>query len=680
MYSTLARYSKLVPLLLLVTVGTRFAFAQDATWYVESPTPAQLIDDGQLFVYVAVERGALDESSVQVFIDGQDLTRAAKVSTISVRLLHTARLGAGRHEILVTGRLVTGKRLPDLGWHVEVEGEGGRPAAPTARRVHSAFSGKTLIDARNSDVSGLRDLRQEPVRSYAVRADARGEYGAFRFPVNLYLTTDESSLAQPRSRFFIGVEGPMFALYAGDRNPRISPLLMNGARTRGFHGEFHATVFHVEATVGRLRRGLESRVLDTPPGEPIRELPGTFQRNVTAVKLGFGDPGSVLLELSGLKARDDTTSVSFGQNPLENVVAGTDLTARFLQGKIRFQSGAAVSLTTNDISRGVSTKAEIDSLFDTDLPFDPRDLDWLITLNPSTVPLRPDKLTSTAWYANTRVTVPGHTIAAEVRTVGSAYFSAANPFLQSDRRTITFSDRFRLEQGKVSGLVRYQNYQSLPDGGARLELKSNLAEARVNVSPGRGLPRVTTGLRLQWRQRGEGTEDHLASDLRVSTVTLGGTQSFKTGPVRHAARIHYTRTARRDDVNSLFDNTAHAFTLGMGESFPRAVRSDVQVTHLVVNYAGQLGRQRWTTAAATVAYRFYDTDAEVALTARNTWSGATSLSAASNRFGLMLTSSLILDYNMRIELQAGYNDYSEDASTTNQYTERFIRLRHTYTF
>ncbi len=680
MHTPLIRY--FVPVAtLLFALSLQTARAQDAGWYVQSPTPAQVISDGQLFVYVAMEgASALDENTVEVFVDGQDLTRSAKISTESVRLLHSARLGSGRHEILLSGRLLSGQRLPDLAWHFIVEGDDGGVAASTARRRRADFKGKTLIDTRNSDISGLRDLRQEPVRSYAVRADAEGQYGAFRFPVKLYLTTDESALQQPRNRMSIGVEGPMFALYAGDRNPRIAPLILNGARTRGFHGEFHASTFHVETAIGRLRRGLESRNVELPPNEPILQLPGTFERNVTAVKLGFGRPSSVLFEISGLKARDDTSSIGFGYNPLENVVLGGDLTTRFLKGRLRFESGAAISLTTNDISRGVSTKAEIDSLFDTNLPIDPADLDWLITLNPSTVPLRPDKLTSTAWYANTRVTVPGHSIAAEFRTVGSAYFSAANPFLQSDRRTITISDRFRVEQGKVSGLVRYQNYQSLPDGGKRLELRSNLAEGRVNLSLRPDLPRITTGLRMQWRKRGDGTEGALAADMRVSTIMLGGTQSFQTGTVRHAARVHYTRTARRDDVNSLFDNTTHAFTVGAGESYSRSVRSDLQITHLVVNYAGQLGRQRWTTGAATVGYRFHHNDAEISLTIRNTRAGATSLSSASDRFGLMLTSSLNLQPNMRIELQAGYNDYSEDDNETNQYTERFVRLRHRYTF
>ena len=35
---------------------------------------------------------------------------------------------------------------------------------------------------------------------------------------------------------------------------------------------------------------------------------------------------------------------------------------------------------------------------------------------------------------------------------------------------------------------------------------------------------------------------------------------------------------------------------------------------------------------------------------------------------------------MRLELQLGYNDYSEADEPENKYSERFVRLRHSYTF
>ncbi|MBT8400412.1 MAG: hypothetical protein KJO98_08050 [Rhodothermia bacterium] len=662
--------------------GSAAAQGQESQWFVQSPVPAQRIQDGELFVSVAIEGEVpLDETSVQVILDGIDVTKRARITTSSVRLLYTSKLGPGRHDIEVTGALLSGQRLTDLAWHFEVEGE---ITAATPRRSPGArvadFRGKTLIDTRNADISGNRDLRQEPTRSYAVRADAEGSYAAFTFPVKLYLTTDESSVSQPRNRFMIGVEGPMFAAYAGDRNPRLAPLILNGARTRGFHGEFHGAGFHLETAIGRLRRGLEGRVLDTPVEEPLRQLPGTFQRNLTAVKLGFGHQESVLFSISGLKAKDDTTSIAFGENPLENLVLGSDLETRFLNGRLRFETGGAISITTNDISRGPATKAQIDSLFNTDIPIDPSDFDWLITLNASTVPIRLDKLKSTAWYFNTKVVVPGHTIAAELRTVGSAWYSAANPFLQPDRRTLTISDRFRVDGGRFSGLVRFQNYGSLSDGGERLKLTSNLVEGRVNIALRPDLPRFVTGLRMQWRERGTDPTDPVASDLQVSTASFGVTHTLKTGTVRHALNGFYTRTARRDKINSMFDNTTHAITLGATENFPKSIHTNLQLTHLIVNYAGELGRQRWTTLAGTVGYRFYNNDANVALTVRNTSAGATTFSAGSDRLGFILSGSLRLQNDMSIELQAGYDDYWEDVNNGNQYTEKFVRLRHRYTF
>ncbi len=663
----------------LVLIPTGLTAAQESQWYVQSPVAAQVIDEGQLFVSVQVTgEVALDESAVHVSIDGVDLTRKAKITTSAVRLLYTSDLGPGRHDILVTGALLSGERLPDLAWHVTVTGNPA--AAPRRSSLTPRFdvSGKTQIDTRNSDLSGDRSLRQEPVRSYAVRADAEGQYGAFTFPLKLYLTTDESALAQPRNRIMIGVEGPMFALHGGDYNPRLAPLMLNGARTRGFHGEFHGGGFHIETTIGRLRRGLEGRILDVPIEEPLQQAPGTYARNLTAVKLGFGDDRSVLFSITGMKAKDDTTSIGFGQNPLENVVLGSDITARLLDGRLRVESGAAISLTTNDISRGVATKAEIDSLFNTDIPIDPADFDWLITLNASTVPLRLDKLNSTAWYLNTRVAVPGHTIFGEVRTVGSAYFSAANPFLQSDRRTFTISDRFRLDGGRFTGMVRYQNYGSLANGGGRLKLRSNLVEGRLNVATAPNMPRFTTGVRVQWRERGDSTNDVLASNLRVVTTTLGVAHALRTGSVNHTGNAFYTRTARRDKINKMFDNTTHALSLGLGQRFPKNIHTNLQLTHLIVNYASTLGRQNWTTVAGTMGYRFHR-DATASVTVRNTRAGATTFSNASDRIGVILTSAVQVQHNMMIELQAGYDDYSEEAGT-GQYSERFIRLRHRYTF
>ena len=56
-----------------------------------------------------------------------------------------------------------------------------------------------------------------------------------------------------------------------------------------------------------------------------------------------------------------------------------------------------MSLTTQDISTGPLTRAQVDSVFgDVDLPFDPSDYRRILILNASTFPLRPHELSSLA--------------------------------------------------------------------------------------------------------------------------------------------------------------------------------------------------------------------------------------------------------------------------------------------
>ena len=248
------------------------------------------------------------------------------------------------------------------------------------------------------------------------------------------------------------------------------------------------------ANYGIVQRGVQgARVSEGFSIDPFSSLPGSYRRTLAAFKLDFGSPRSVQFSINGLKAKDDTSAVNIGQEPLENLVAGSDLKVSLLRDRLQFESGAAMSITTEDISRGASDKSEIDSLFSTDIPIDPSDFDWLITLNPTTVPLRLDKLSSLAWYASSRASSFGHVLSAEYRSVGSTFFSAGNPYLQSNRNTIRISDRFRHRDGLISGILRYQHYGT-PDASSPFGIlvSSDLVSGQMNLSPGGDWPRFST--------------------------------------------------------------------------------------------------------------------------------------------------------------------------------------------
>ncbi|GIV60989.1 MAG: hypothetical protein KatS3mg043_2078 [Rhodothermaceae bacterium] len=677
----------------LVWVGSSPAAAQavDGPWQIHSPAPDTLVQDGSLFVVVTLQAGKrLDPASVRLYLDGQELTRQAKVSDTSVRLLYARRLGAGRHTLHIEGQEAGGSSLPALQWSFRVAGAAEDAAVATAPRPARRFdfTGSTILDTRTSDFSGRRDLRQEPLRTYVLQAEAEGRYGAFTFPVRLYLTTDEDPRAQPRNRFLVGVRSEHLTLLLGDNTPLYNPLMLDGARTRGIRAELYLHPVRLAGVHGQLRRGIEPERL---PG--AISGPAAFTRTLTALRLGVGSERSVLWHLDVARARDDAGSLpedlaeATGLTPMENLVAGSSLSLRLLQGRLYFEGGGALSLTTEDVARGVATRARIDSLFDTHIPVDPADLAWLFTFNTTTVPLRPDRLSSLAWYLRGRVAAGGHTFTAEVRQVGEAYVAFGNPFLLSDRRSLTLTDRFKLLGDRLSGTLRYQHYGTpRRDDPTRASLNADLFYGQVALAPWRRPTWFFASLRLHNRSTTrEGTGDP-ASDTRVRSFSVGGYHLARSGDYQHGLSLSYTYTDRRDVLLPALDNVTRVITAGLNETFPFPLYFNMQLNHLLVTSGDQGTLRKLTTLSGLIGYRLRRPELDVSAGVQNTHTAETELFLTpggeplvlpgSDRIGLLLRGVYRLRRDMELELQLGYDTYRGEA----EYTDRYVVLRHRYTF
>jgi len=658
------------------TLVPNSAKAQESDpWRIYSPAPDTLIGEGELFVVVSLEKTErLDPASVTFYLDGNDVTRLAKVSDTSIRLLYTRTLGGGHHQIFITARNQEGSSLPKLGWQFSVEGPVTAMVRTPKRRFD--FYGTTAIDTRTSDFTGRRDLRQEPLHTYVFQVDAEGHYGAFTFPVRVYATTDEGSGAQPRNRFLLGARSKHFSMFFGDNSPIYNPLMLNGARVRGVSGEVNFGPLHFAGTHGLLRRGIAPDVFQ----------PGTFERRLTAFRLGLGSRRSVLWNVNVVRGRDAINSIPIdigvaGVKPQDNLVGGTDLSLRLFKGQLNLEGGASVSLKTEDTSRGPATKAEIDSLFDANLPFDPASYDWLITLNSSTVPLRADELSSLAWYVKGRASVYGNTLTAAFQNVGEAYASFGNPFLLSDRRSFSVTDRFRVLGNRLSGTLRFRHYGTPPRGDLSLAtLTANMYGGQLVLSPWRGPTWLYVGYRLHDRgTTADGTGDQV-SDTRVTTYSLGGYHLARTGEFQHGLSISFTRAEREDRVRPSLDNTTQTITAGLNEQLPFPLYFNIQVNRLTVR-SGSLGTwQRLTTFSGRAGYQLDVPLINVSLGLQNTHTAETLLLPNSDRFGLFFRGTYRVRHNMDLELQAGYNKYREPVLHDNRYTERYIILRHRYTF
>ena len=95
---------------------------------------------------------------------------------------------------------------------------------------------------------------------------------------------------------------------------------------------------------------------------------GTFDRDFLAVRPSFGSGESFQLGFSFIKAKDEKSSIQYGNYPAENLVAGTDLLIAFDNQKVKWTTQVAFSLENTDISNGNLSDIQIDSVkgvFDT---------------------------------------------------------------------------------------------------------------------------------------------------------------------------------------------------------------------------------------------------------------------------------------------------------------------------
>jgi hypothetical protein len=661
---------------MLVATSRAQTPASTDAFSVVSPYPGQYVEPGALFVVIEVDPGiVLDRETLVLLVDDVPVDVEPKVSSTSVRYLVRDALAPGSHRASFSARASDGRALESLQWLFNVSGSVGA----TARSSSAArLRGTTYFGSRNADFSGNRGLRQEPLATYVARTDLTASYGVFTFPIRAYLTTDESRGSQPRNRVLVGVESPWFSVYGGDTQPGFSPLTLAGARARGVLAEVHVPGVSLSVTRGRLRRAVD---IVSPSGgsTAVNPFQNTYRRTMTGARLAFGSERTVEFSLHGLKAVDDTSSIAFGARPLENLVAGSDLTIKAWSGRISFDTGAALSLTTEDRSRGVSDKAELDSLFDVDLPIDPSDFGWLITLNPTTVPLRFDRLSSLAWYTLGRADLGDHRVTAEFRSIGSAFYSAGNPFLINDRRSVSVSDRFAMADDRVTGTVRVHWYGSQPDDlGLASLLSSWLYSGNVNYRVGPNLPTVMTGLRFNTRTRGEG--EAMTSDSKMLSISLGALQQFETGSQRHTVQVTATRTTRTDRINESIDNRTMTIGLGLYEQFSDRLTANVQVTYIDISYPNLDGRQRWTSLSGGLSKRLASTPLRFTGQARYSHASASSFLSGSNRYGGGLTAAYDLQRNMTIELQVGLDTFRDSSIDEARYTERFVSLRHRYRF
>lgn len=207
-------------------------------------------------------------------------------------------------------------------------------------------------------------------RTYSATATAFWDYRLGRLRLRTRTVADlgdQPGQNQALHRLsFQGSYGPWVDVQLGDQYPSWSPLLMDGARIRGFGAGLTATRDgnpwgRVRYAAGWSRRATDAAILHYADGSSDT-VGGSYDRFVQATHVGFGGGQRALWGLTVVHAIDDTSGQdmrlfdSLGSSrPRENLAVGTDLQLWFWKRRIEVFGHVATSLVTDNIRLGAAT-------------------------------------------------------------------------------------------------------------------------------------------------------------------------------------------------------------------------------------------------------------------------------------------------------------------------------------
>lgn len=586
---------------LLLTCATG-VFAQSDEMLVLSPEPGTKVSINAVLIAISFtgDSASADAKAASITIDGHDVTAQLEVNGGVITWKPKEPLAIGPHRVVVR----SGSK-PETSWtftasapskeeiaNTKASGNAVPPVPSGAWLPH----GTLVLAGATSSVSGAgADLRQQENFQQNLWLNAGGEIArGWRYTTAVYMSGQETNVAQPINRYRFDLRAPFFKVSVGDVHPFMQDLILAGRRVRGVQGELRAGPISVGVVSGESRRAVPALV-NTADGAVLRT--GTFGQNLFALRPAIGRGGRFQAGLTFLHVRDDVGSIpdlrvsglnataerSANAPPKDNLVAGIDLTWRMFNGRVLVQYENGMSLLANDISGGPLTQTGLDSIMDAAgierINFDPSNYsDWFI-LNASVIPLDPRGLTNVAQQARTSFRVGNHMVGFEWHSIGGSYHTLGYPALQRDRRGIRVSDSFTMLNNALVVSAGYERDEDNLDDVKRATTQTSGGFANLSWQRSRDALTLNASARLGSRTNdlAPGQDGAVEETYRALSAGLGIPLTTVAG-LRTRLLINTSFIERADPENTAGD-TRDLYYLGGIQAETAERTSDISVMY-----------------------------------------------------------------------------------------------------
>ncbi len=322
---------------------------------LSSPEAGTQIVSGDQMVIVTFYKTdrEVDMSTVRVKVDDRDRTREAEFKGNMVLWQPKRALPDGQHVIEVIALDTDGNNVGPNIWTFQVK---SRMQLPIGAKGN--FYMGLQRDDRSSDNAGT-----VPLWNNKIDMGLSGERGSLTWEAGVMLTSEESGFltsekldkVQPVNRYYATLRSRNFRVHLGDDNPNFSDLSMKGILVRGLSASYKSNRFNADLVYGYNKRDIGEEVevvrgisqvtatgyydddnnfvdISAKPYQRIARdasgeyrvyefSPGTFRRNVTALKLDVAPVRNKFatwnLGVNLFSAEDDTTTLSYDYNPVD---------------------------------------------------------------------------------------------------------------------------------------------------------------------------------------------------------------------------------------------------------------------------------------------------------------------------------------------------------------------------
>lgn len=288
-----------------------------------------------------------------------------------------------------------------------------------AQQMIPNLSAESGVYAEAYDITSRAARR--PAQSARFFASPTISWMGLEIGSNFMWSTEDQFSAQTMNRYYLNPRWSWGQVHAGDYTPVVSRFTASAVRVRGGGLELTPGRFRIAAAGGLAQDATDATVFDAAP-----------KRVMYAGLVGVGDPSRTFIELSAMRAIDDSSGAdSLSVAPQENAV-GT-ISAGIVVGALRLKGEVGGSVFSRDIRA-----SELDSLSQPDVAgsvFTPRlSSRWDV-----------------AYSGEARVGFGRGSLGVQYEEIGPGFSTLGNPYLANDKREVRVLGTYRLLGGRLSG-------------------------------------------------------------------------------------------------------------------------------------------------------------------------------------------------------------------------------------